>query len=40
MVNQSDQSLVHAFLSPATFSGVVGSNQVKGTVHVLVCKIL
>jgi len=30
---------IHAFLGPATFSGVVGSNQVKGTVRVLVCKI-
>jgi hypothetical protein len=31
LVDQSDQSLVHAFLGPATFSGDVGSNQVEGT---------
>ena len=38
MVDQSDQSLIHAFLGPASFSGVVGSIQVKGTARVLVCK--
>ncbi|KAF5348470.1 hypothetical protein D9756_009679 [Leucocoprinus leucothites] len=35
VVDQSDQSLVHTFLGPATFSGKVGSTQVKVTVDTL-----
>ncbi|KAF9441482.1 hypothetical protein P691DRAFT_779791 [Macrolepiota fuliginosa MF-IS2] len=33
--DSSDQSLIHAFLGPATFSGAVGSNHVKVTVDTL-----
>lgn len=36
LADQSDASLVHAFLGPFTFSGIIGtSNDVKGTPHTL-----
>jgi len=35
MVDQSDQSLIHAFLWPATSSGVVELNKVKDMVRLL-----
>ena len=37
-VDQFDQGLVNAFLGPATFSGVVESNKVKGMVRALICQ--
>jgi len=35
MTDQSDQSLVHVFLGPTTFFGIVGLNHIKGKNHKL-----
>ena len=37
-VDQSDQGLINVFLKPATFSGVVKSNKIKGMVCALICQ--
>ena len=35
MIDQSDQSLVHVFLGPTTFSGIIELNHIKDKNHEL-----